>query len=239
MVSVDLNNFKTINDTMGRDTGNRLLTALAARWCWLAESDRTPTMDFIARQGGDEFSIIVRSYDSEDVLLYTIKEYLSELEEKINVDGCDFFLNGSFGYAEYPMDADKTDSLFAYADAAMYDIKHNDNGSHIRRFTPDLMSEVEHTLDIESKIRNALENDNVYFRLQPQFDFDHKLRGFEALARMKDEVGNTIQPQEFIPVAEKVGLIDKVDLKVFRNSAMFFGELRVEFYSALVWLCWY
>ena len=68
-------------------------------------------------------------------------------------------------------------------------------------------------------------NDSLYFNLQPQFDINHNLRGFEALARMKDTDGSMISPGEFIPIAEKAGLIDKVDISVFRNSAKFFGEL--------------
>lgn len=80
-------------------------------------------------------------------------------------------------------------------------------------------------LEIENMIRTALENDTIYFNLQPQYDMDHKLRGFEALARMKDSEGKNVSPGEFIPVAEKVGLIDKVDGAVFRKAAAFFGEL--------------
>ena len=87
------------------------------------------------------------------------------------------------------------------------------------------MLKTERTLEVEQKLRTALENDTVYFNLQPQFDMQHKLRGFEALARMKDEEGNFISPGEFIPVAEKVGLVDKVDGTVFRKAAIFFGGM--------------
>ena len=225
VVSIDLNNFKSINDTMGHNTGNKLLIALAKRWKELAESDKTPTLDFITRQGGDEFTLIIRNCDSEKSLLYTINAYVSELERKLTIDDCDFFLSGCFGYVRYPDDADRLDTLFSYADAAMYEAKRCTDDVRIRRFTPDLMREVEHTLEIERKIRAALDNNTIYFALQPQFDINHNLRGFEALARMNDQDGNEVKPSEFIPVAEKVGLIDKVDLKVFRNSAMFFGEL--------------
>ena len=83
----------------------------------------------------------------------------------------------------------------------------------------------ERTLDLERKIREALENGTFYFNLQPQFDMHHRLRGFEALARMKDTDGTAISPGEFIPVAEKVGLVDKVDGIVLRKSTAFFGEL--------------
>jgi EAL domain-containing protein (putative c-di-GMP-specific phosphodiesterase class I) len=98
------------------------------------------------------------------------------------------------------------------------------SGNHIMRFTPDLLVN-ERSVEIERKLRTALVNDSLYFNLQPQFDIAHNLRGFEALARMKDTDGSLISPGEFIPVAEKAGLVDKVDLSVFRNSARFFGEL--------------
>ena len=106
----------------------------------------------------------------------------------------------------------------------MYEVKRTNSSNHILRFSTDLLK-IERTLEIERKIRNALDENTIYFNLQPQYDLSHKLRGFEALARMKDSDGTVISPGEFIPVAEKVGLIDKVDLSVFRNSAMFFGEL--------------
>ena len=78
---------------------------------------------------------------------------------------------------------------------------------------------------MEGKIRDALKNDTIFFYLQPQYDMDHKLRGFEALARMKDEKGNLVSPGEFIPVAEKVGLIDRVDGMVYKKAATFVGDL--------------
>jgi predicted signal transduction protein with EAL and GGDEF domain len=142
----------------------------------------------------------------------------------MTVDNCDFYVSASFGYAEYPTDSDKMDTLISYADAAMLEAKRSGNSDRIVRFTPELLKE-EHTLEIEKKIRAALEKDGVFFHLQPQFDMNQKLRGFEALARIRDEDGKMISPGEFIPVAEKVGLVDKIDVTVFRKSAAFFGQL--------------
>ena len=71
----------------------------------------------------------------------------------------------------------------------MYEIKRAGSSNHILRFSPDLLK-IERTLEIERIIREALENDSIFYYLQPQFDMDHKLRGFEALARLKDEKGN-------------------------------------------------
>jgi EAL domain-containing protein (putative c-di-GMP-specific phosphodiesterase class I) len=107
---------------------------------------------------------------------------------------------------------------------AMQEIKRIGTGEHILRFTPELLKN-EHTLEMEGKLRTALDNDNVFFLLQPQYDMSHKLRGFEALARMRDDDGTIIPPIEFIPVAEKVGLIDRIDSVVFKKASEFVGEL--------------
>ena len=223
-VSIDLNNFKSINASMGFGAGNEALKAVASRWKAIADGGLSDTLDFIARLSGDEFALVIRDYDSEEEILKTIQKYKDALQEKMTVDNCDFYVSASFGYAEYPTDSDKMDTLISYADAAMLEAKRSGNSDRIVRFTPELLKE-EHTLEIEKKIRAALEKDGVFFHLQPQFDMNQKLRGFEALARIRDEDGKMISPGEFIPVAEKVGLVDKIDVTVFRKSAAFFGQL--------------
>ena len=225
LAMIDLNNFKTINDTLGHNAGNEVLKEIATRWKYGADSGLSGTHDFITRQGGDEFTLIIRDYKTDDDIYNAIKYYESVLEKRIMLKERDFFASASFGYAEYPADADNTDTLFSYADMAMYEIKRANSSAHILRFTPDLLADGEHSIEIERKIRTALEEDTIYFDLQPQFDMNHKLRGFEALARMKDTEGNIIPPGEFIPIAETVGLVDRIDDRIFRNSTKFFGEL--------------
>ncbi|MBO4865122.1 MAG: EAL domain-containing protein [Ruminococcus sp.] len=224
VVSIDLDSFKSINDTMGRDVGSKLIIKIAEKWKNSANNGETGTVDFITRQCGDEFTLIIRGYENDNDILETIKHYQSLLEEKVTIDGCDMFVRGSFGYALYPDDADISDHLFTYADAAMYEVKRMNSSEKVMRFSKELMK-IERTLEIERKLRKALEDDTIFFELQPQFDMDHRLRGFESLARIDDGNGNVLTPTEFIPVAEKVGLVDKVDTKVFRRSAEFFGEL--------------
>lgn len=224
VVSIDINNFKNINDTMGFDIGNKVLTGIAMLWKHIAESGTSGTNDFVARLSGDEFAIIIRDYKSDKDIENSIRKYESALSNKLYVDGYDLYITASFGYAEYPTDADNIDNLFTFADAAMTELKRANSSEHILRYSPDILK-LERTLEIEHKIRTALEKDNVFFNLQPQYDMEHKLRGFEALARMKDENGDLVSPGEFIPVAEKVGLVDKVDDVVFRKSSEFFGEL--------------
>ena len=223
-VSIDLNGFKSINDTMGFNTGNKVLIEIASRWKRIADSGLAGTLDFIARLSGDEFALVIRNYHSEEDIINTIREYETALSSQLTIDECDFYITASFGYAEFPGDADNVDLVFNYANAAMQAVKSANSSNHILRFTPELLKK-ERTIEVEAKIRAALEHDTIFFHLQPQYDMDHKLRGFEALARMKDDNGNVISPGEFIPVAEKVGLIDQVDGAVYRKSAMFFGEL--------------
>ena len=222
---IDLNNFKSINDTLGHNAGNEVLKEIATRWKFAADSGLSGTHDFITRQGGDEFTLIIRNYKSDNDIYKAIKYYESVLEKKIILRDRDFFASASFGYAEFPADSDNFDTLFSYADLAMYDIKRTNSSAHILRFSPDLLKNGEHDIEIERKIRNALEENTIYFALQPQFDMQHKLRGFEALARMKDSEGTIIPPGEFIPIAETVGLIDKIDERIFRDATKFFGEL--------------
>lgn len=224
VVSIDLNNFKSVNDTFGFDTGNLVLIEVAQRWRAVANSSGEGPVCYLARLNGDEFSLVISGYKSDEELENTIRKYLDALDENLTVDGCDLYVSASFGYSEYPVDADTKDALISHANTAMAEIKKLNSSEHILRFTPDIQRN-EHILEVENKIRAALENDTIYFNLQPQFDMYHRLRGFEALARMKDTDGNIISPSEFVPVAEKVGLIDTVDGTVFKKAAVFFGDL--------------
>ena len=222
-VSIDVNNFKSINDTMGYATGNKILIEIAERLKAVEESE-TSTEQAVARLSGDEFALLMRRYTSEEQVLDIIKKYESAINSVITIDGCDLYITASFGYAFYPNDAVTADALFICANAAMEEVKRAGSSRHIMRFTPNIVKE-ERTLELESRLRTALDSDGIYFNLQPQFDLSHRLRGFEALARMNDENGRPISPGEFIPVAEKVGLVDKIDGAVLRKSAEFFGPL--------------
>ncbi|SHM30295.1 sensor domain-containing phosphodiesterase [Ruminococcus flavefaciens] len=223
-VSIDLNHFKSINDSLGLEAGNQVLIEISERWKALSGDETTAVQNFITRINGDEFMLVICDYNSDEELKDIIEKYADALSEPLTVDGCDLYITASFGYAEYPTDAQTADSLISHADAAMNEIKKANSSDHILGFTSDILRN-EHILEVENKIRAALENNTIYFNLQPQYDMDHKLRGFEALARMKDTDGTPISPGEFIPIAEKVGLIDKVDSMVFQKATLFFSSL--------------
>lgn len=226
-VSIDFNDFKHVNNTLGFDAGNKVLINVTGRWKAVSNNIFPDMKKYLTCIGGDEFFLVISGYENDEDLRKAVDSYNDALTDNLTVDGCDLYVSASFGYAEYPMDADTTDTIISFANAAMNDIKKTNSSEHVLKFTPELLRD-EHILEIERLIRNALDNDAIYFNLQPQYDMDHKLRGFEALARMKDEDGNEVSPEEFIPVAEKVGLIDRVDGSVARKAAMFFGGLLRE-----------
>ncbi len=224
VVNIDINGFKTINDTFGFDIGNKVLIEVASRWKKIAEEGLSGTLDFITRINGDEFSLVVREFKSTDDIEKSIAKYEEAISGKLNVDGYDFNVVASFGYALCPEDATERDVLITYAVAAMKEIKRLRENRHVLHFTFGLIKDQDQLM-IDNKVRDALEKDAVFFNLQPQYDMSHKLRGFEALARMRDTDGNIISPGEFIPAAERMGLIDNVDLAVYKKSTAFVGEL--------------
>ncbi len=227
VVSIDIGGINRINNSMGFDMGNRVLSEVGLRWKQIADEGLSGTRDFVSRINGDEFALIIRGQKSGEDIINTIRQYEEILIRKINIDGYDFSLSGSFGYAVYPFDAGNLDSLVSYSYAAMKEIKRLNNEEHILRFGPEQLN-TRDQLILETKVRDALENDLITFNLQPQFDMSHKLRGFEALARMKDREGNNIRPDEFIPTAERLGLISSVDMAVHKKVAAFFSHLIEE-----------
>lgn len=223
-VTININRFKNLNETLGFIAGNEALKEVASRWKEICESGSTGTLDFVAHLSGDEFALIIRNYSTEEDYYNTLKQYENAMNEKITIDGCDIYLTASFGYVVCPAEANTLDTVCTYSTAAMHEIKRKNSSNHILHFTPDLI-EGDEKVEMETKIRKALENDAVLFYLQPQFSIDHKLHGFEALARIKDSDGKMISPAVFIPVAERAGLVDKIDVMIFKKSAKFIGEL--------------
>ncbi len=219
-VATDINNFKSINDTMGYETGNKVLKEIANRWRDLADNGNLGTFNLVAHISGDEFGFSIQEYNSEEDVLRTINRFREELERRVTIDDCDYYVNASFGYAEFPTDAEDLETLISGASLALHDAKRRGILGDPVRYTKELVQN-EKSLETERKIRSALTDDTIFFHLQPQYDINHKLRGFEALARMKDADGNYIPPMEFIPVAERSGLVDQIDMAVFKRAAEF------------------
>ncbi len=220
LVMIDLDDFKNINDSVGHDSGDQILSEVVRRWK-IVQGDN----DFIARIGGDEFTIILRNYGSDEELEQKIKKYSSAISSRFTININYFYISASFGVALFPKDSKDSSEIFRYADVAMYFSKNNGN-VNITMYNHSMTETIENNVALEQKIRIALEENNLYFVLQPQYNTKtKKIRGFETLARMKDEYGNIISPASFIPLAEKTGLITSIDNLVIRNSMFFLKNI--------------
>ncbi|MGL5098700.1 MAG: putative bifunctional diguanylate cyclase/phosphodiesterase [Fusobacteriaceae bacterium] len=202
MLFVDLDRFKNINDTYGHDIGDLLLKESVKRFQEIVEEG-----DFVARQGGDEFVIILKGAKN--------KEYVSgKCSQILNNMGKEFFLSGkkiktsvSIGVALYPEHAQNHMELMKYGDRALYKSKvGGKNCFYI--YGEDLQKIQDRRFLIENKLQNARIRKELYLLYQPQIDLKTgKMTGIEALLRWKNNELGEVSPNEFIPIAEEIGVI--------------------------------
>jgi len=200
---VDLDRFKTINDSLGHRVGDLLLQTVATRLLGCLRE-----ADVIARFGGDEFVALVTEVESvNDVAAIAAKMVEVVGEPCRNLDGHDLEVRPSIGIALYPQDGQDIETLLKHADAAMYEAKRGGRGTY-RFFDQSLNSKAGLHLELEHGMRRALENQEFCLHYQPQVSLaDFRLTGLEALIRWNHPKHGLIFPGEFIPLAEENGLI--------------------------------
>lgn len=213
VVMLDVDNFKNINDTIGHDFGDKVLSGIAERWNDIANDN-----DFIARLGGDEFAMIVSDYQSLRELDDHLKELSKSIGKKFELKGTDYYVSASIGVALYPSDSTDCSQLLKYADTAMYAAK-SQGKKRICYFDRMMNDLIESNVQVENVIRHAVEQDAFKLVYQPQYEAKTKiLRGFEALIRLSDDKGKQVSPAQFIPVAEQSSLIMDVDRWVLKHA---------------------
>ena len=210
---LDLDNFKTINDSLGHAAGDDLLCQVAAklRAC-VRETDT------VARVSGDEFLILLGDLQDEDAIVSVVAKVTHLLGRAFVLDGIEVLVTASLGIAVAPRDGDDGDALLKNADMAMYQAK--DFGRNTFCFFDASMNEsvVEH-LHIASGLRAALAQGELQLHYQPQFDLrSGRILGAEALLRWQHPELGMIPPGKFIPVAERSGLINEVGAWVLQQA---------------------
>lgn len=212
-VVVDIDNFKSINDTIGHMCGDQVLVETAKRWKKIQKPN-----ELIFRQGGDEFIIIIKDVEDEVSLTERLCDYQDALAEKMKIDDNIFFVYGSFGVSVYPIHSKRIEILFKYADLAMYEAKKTKT-SKIRIYDSSMTVGIENEYTYDRLIRRNLQNNTFELNFQPQFKGrDHSFRGFETLLRMKDDNGKYVNVESFIAYAEKSRLILDIDKWVMINA---------------------
>ncbi|MDH5433522.1 MAG: PAS domain S-box protein [Gammaproteobacteria bacterium] len=206
LMFIDLDNFKTINDTLGHDIGDTLLQMTADRFR-VAVRD----IDTVARMGGDEFTAIV-----SDCTTTTADEVASRIQQSLlnpfDVKGHSLFITASVGVAFYPEDGEDAAGLIKSADTAMYRAKERGR-NRVEFFIPDLRDKLIKRTKLENALRKALKEERLRLVFQPKVKLTegYPMIGAEALMRWHDPELGEVPPDEFIPIAEASGQIVEGD----------------------------
>ncbi len=199
---IDLDRFKTINDTLGHRTGDLVLCAVAERIC-----EQVRKTDTVAREGGDEFLVLLEEVGTPEHAAMVAGKLLKRLDEPHRVDGRAMHCSGSIGVAMYPEDGADAEELIRHADAAMFESK-GEGRNRVHFFSPESWLRVTQRMATEAALRDALDKGQFLVYYQPQIDLSlQSICGAEALVRWRHPERGLVSPLEFIPLAEETGLI--------------------------------
>ena len=201
LLFLDLDLFKIVNDTLGHTAGDLLLKKVAAK---LQRCVRD--CDTVARLGGDEFTVVLADVnDTRDVAMIAQK-ILDSLVEPFNLDGHEFHISASIGISLFPSDAQDIDALLKHADTAMYQAK--TQGNNYQFYMDSMGVEANEQLLLEENLYHALANQEMLVYYQPKMDVNTvHIVGVKALLRWHNPQLGFVAPTDFIPVAERLGLI--------------------------------
>ena len=211
VIMMDLDRFKEVNDTLGHDSGDQLLLEIGDR---LTECLRK--CDTVGRLGGDEFALILPQTSAQNATIVAEKVSIA-LERPVHLHEMAFSISASQGIASYPEHGTDTTVLMKYADLAMYSAKQDKEAFRI--YTDALSPSDTNQLSIMGELRQAINEAQLRLHYQPKIDVSsRKIIGVEALVRWVHETRGFIPPDEFIPLAERTGLIKHLTVWVLEEA---------------------
>ncbi len=223
---VDLDYFKRINDTLGHAVGDQLLQVIAQRLL-----DCVRRGDTVARQGGDEFIIVLHDLQDENDAAVVAEHILAQVAKPVQLENHEVVISASIGISLYPVDAADASSLLKNADTAMYRAKELGRGIY-QFFTPDLNARALERLTLESKLRRALPQQELRLEYQPQInDTTGCVTAVEALLRWQNSELGRMMPASFITIAEETGEIIPIGEWVLKQACLDFLEWQKAGYA--------
>ena len=218
---IDLDRFKAINDTLGHAVGDDLLAQVGER---LANATRRA--DTVSRIGGDEFVVMVEGFSGDQAPANVAEKVLKNLSAPFVLNGRDYWISGSVGIAVYPRDGAEPNELLRNADIALYQAKAQGRNAY-RFYNESMNREVRQRLEIETRLRRALQRDELRLVYQPVIEVrSGRITGAEALLRWRDPEFGDVSPEDFIPIAEEGGLIVAVGEWTLRTACRQLSEWR-------------
>ena len=203
---IDLDAFKIVNDSYSHAIGDQLLMKVADRVCRQLSDG-----DVAGRIGGDEFTVLLHRLSLREDARAMVNRLLVSLSEPVIVDDYEIVLSASIGIAGFPLDGDDAQSLIANADAAMYAAKTEERNA-FRFYTPMMHANTRRRLQLANELRQALVRDEFRLVYQPSIELrSGRIVAVEALLRWQHPERGEVMPGEFIPVAESLGLIRRID----------------------------
>jgi diguanylate cyclase (GGDEF)-like protein/PAS domain S-box-containing protein len=202
VVSIDLDRFKMVNDSVGPAKGDQVLMEVAYRVAMCVDESQT-----VARLGGDHFAVLLSGLDDYGEVERLGRRILGEANKPFQLGGRELFITASIGVALLPRDGDDTGELLQKADAARIQVKEQ-GGNGLAFFEPEMNARAERRLELESALRRAVVNGQLMLHYQPVVDVKRgTVTSAEALLRWQHPELGMVSPAEFIPVAEDMGLI--------------------------------
>lgn len=220
LILADLDDFKAVNDTMGHAVGDKLLMEVAERL-----KATTRDADTVARLGGDEFALVLLDIDQPHKVARIASDILESLSHPYRINGLEITSSVSLGITFWPLDGDSIDELLKNADVAMYRAKEFGRNNY-QFFTIDMAENVVNALRIENGLRHALEAGELSLYYQPQIDPQGRTVCAEALLRWHSDELGWVPPSQFIPVAERSGLIVPLEDFALREACRQCAEWR-------------
>jgi diguanylate cyclase (GGDEF)-like protein len=213
LLLLDLDDFKTVNNSLGLTTGDLLLCDVARRL-----NSAVHATDTLSRQGGDEFLVVMGGLGGRDAAASTALRLIDQFTEPFTVNGLDISLSCSLGISLYPHDGADFDTLMKNADVAMYRAKAASRNFY-RFYEGEMDRSIVDTMHLISGVRTALARGEFRLHYQPQYELmSGRIIGAEALLRWQHPELGSIPPAKFIPVAEDSGLINKIGAWVLKEA---------------------